>query len=129
MLVQKVYCIGNDKQHLKLLLSKDGVSYLEPSAADAFPVWRGATGAARRFAFEHGAEYEELRAEYRRCVRFLRSQRLAANETLASLDRKLAFVAQKRRDFESAKQFFTKSTLLSLADGRQFLFCIHIVIV
>ena len=95
----------------EISLSKDDVSYLEPSAADAFPVWRGATGAARRFAFEHGAEYEELRAEYRRCVRFLRSQRLAANETLASLDRKLAFVAQKRREFETAKRTFSAGNL------------------
>ena len=92
--------------------SRDGVSYSEPSGnGAAFPIWRGATGGTRRFAFEVGAEYEELRSEYRRCVRFLRNQRLAANETLASLDRKLAFVAQKRRDFETAKRTFSAGNL------------------
>ena len=89
----------------EISLSRDAVSYSEA------PVWRGATGGARRFAFEVGAEYEELRSEYRRCVRFLRNQRLAANETLASLDRKLAFVAQKRRDFETAKRTFSAGNL------------------
>ncbi|MBQ7028847.1 MAG: sigma-70 family RNA polymerase sigma factor, partial [Thermoguttaceae bacterium] len=92
-------------------LSSDRVSYSEPSEAAALPVWRGATGGTRRFAFDVGAEYEELRSEYRRCVRFLRNQRLAANETLATLDRKLAFVAQKRRDFESAKRAFSAGNL------------------
>ena len=92
--------------------SKDAVSYSEPRGADvATPAWRGATGGTRRFAFEVGAEYEELRSEYRRCVRFLRNQRLAANETLAALDRKLAFVAQKRRDFETAKRTFSAGNL------------------
>ena len=96
----------------EISLSRDAVSYLEARGTDASaPVWRGATGGARRFAFEVGAEYEELRSEYRRCVRFLRSQRLAANETLASLDRKLAFVAQKRRDFETAKRTFSAGNL------------------
>jgi len=95
----------------EISLSKDGVSYSEPRGTDAvFPVWRVA-GGSRRFAFENCAEYEELRSEYRRCVRFLRSQRLAANETLATLDRKLAFVAQKRRDFESAKRAFSAGNL------------------
>ena len=92
-------------------LSSDRVSYSEPSEAAALPVWRGATGGTRRFAFDVGAEYEELRSEYRRCVRFLRNQRLAANETLATLDRKLAFVAQKRRDFETAKRTFSAGNL------------------
>ena len=36
---------------------------------------------------------------------------IAANETLATLDRKLAFVAQKRRDFESAKRAFSAGNL------------------
>ncbi len=95
----------------EISLSKDGVSYSESRGTDAaFPVWRVA-GGSRRFAFENCAEYEELRSEYRRCVRFLRSQRLAANETLATLDRKLAFVAQKRRDFESAKRAFSAGNL------------------
>ncbi|MBQ8286615.1 MAG: sigma-70 family RNA polymerase sigma factor [Thermoguttaceae bacterium] len=92
-----------------LSLTSDSVSYSEPSAE--FPMWRAAVGGGRRFAFENGAEYEELRSEYRRCVRFLRNQRLAANETLAALDRKLAFVAQKRRDFESAKRAFSAGNL------------------
>ncbi len=95
----------------EISLSSDRVSYSEPRGIGACPVWRGATGGARRFAFEVGAEYEELRSEYRRCVRFLRSQRLAANETLASLDRKLAFVAQKRREFETAKRTFSAGNL------------------
>ncbi len=96
----------------EISLSKDAVSYSETRGTDvSSPVWRGAVGGARRFAFEVGAEYEELRSEYRRCVRFLRSQRLAANETLASLDRKLAFVAQKRRDFETAKRTFSAGNL------------------
>ncbi len=91
--------------------SRDGVSYREPSANVA-PVWRSRTGgAARRFSFENVAEREELRSEYRRCVRFLRRQRLLANETLASLDRKLAFVSQKRREFESAKRTFSAGNL------------------
>ena len=95
----------------EISLSSDRVSYSEPREIGACPVWRGAAGGARRFAFEVGAEYEELRSEYRRCVRFLRSQRLAANETLASLDRKLAFVAQKRREFETAKRTFSAGNL------------------
>ncbi len=96
----------------EISLSRESVSYSEPSVANvSAPVWRGATGAARRFSFEKSAEYEELRSEYRRCVRFLRNQRLAANETLATLDRKLAFVAQKRRDFESAKRAFSAGNL------------------
>ena len=105
---------GNDvsaDEPFEISLSRDGVAYSEPRGNNAFPVWRGATGSARRFAFDVGAEYEELRSEYRRCVRFLRSQRLAANETLASLDRKLAFVAQKRREFETAKRTFSAGNL------------------
>jgi RNA polymerase sigma factor (sigma-70 family) len=97
---------------VEISFSRDGVSYSDPRETNAvFPIWRGATGGTRRFAFEVGAEYEELRSEYRRCLRFLRNQRLAANETLASLDRKLAFVAQKRRDFESAKRTFSAGNL------------------
>ncbi|MBR4834394.1 MAG: sigma-70 family RNA polymerase sigma factor [Thermoguttaceae bacterium] len=90
--------------------SRDGVSYREPSA-EALPIWRSSTGSPRRFSFENVAEREELRAEYRRCVRFLRRQRLLANETLASLDRKLAFVSQKRREFETAKRTFSAGNL------------------
>ena len=97
---------------LELSLSKDAVAYSEPekSPSETQPVWRVA-GGSRRFTFENCAEYEELRSEYRRCVRFLQNQRLAANETLATLDRKLAFVAQKRRDFESAKRAFSAGNL------------------
>lgn len=107
----------------EISLSRDRVSYSTPNpttdASDAassdlsaaFPVWLGATGCVRRFSFERCAEYEDLRSEYRRCVRFLRNQRLAANETLAALDRKLALVAQKRRDFESAKRAFSAGNL------------------
>lgn len=94
----------------EISLSRDGVAFSEPRETAAFPIWRVA-GGSRRFAFENCAEYDELRSEYRRCVRFLRSQRLAANETLATLDRKLAFVAQKRRDFESAKRAFSAGNL------------------
>lgn len=90
--------------------SKDSVSCREPSAGGV-PVWRSATGASRRFSFDDVAEREELRAEYRRCVRYLRRQRLLANETLAALDRKLALVAQKRRGFESAKRAFSAGNL------------------
>lgn len=60
---------------------------------------------------EREPNWDLLREEYRRLVVFLRRQRLAISDTFASYEKELAFVAQRRHEFESAKRAFSAGNL------------------